>query len=176
MYIHIHNKGFVAENTWPPSHHVGQFDVEKSVLFCVFRVWELTRRPSLRSSAPETARSCWRSRRFTKRVSPTSANSTSTRRELRAPKWRTTKKRLTCTSESCSSSLNFLPSVFKKELDKDVAGDTSGNFAKLLLALVQVDPPQTDDGLTLKTFVKLRPHQTFVQRTSLTRRYGDHQS
>lgn len=28
--------------------------------------------------------------------------------------------------------------VFKKELDKDVAGDTSGNFAKLLLALVQV--------------------------------------
>lgn len=27
--------------------------------------------------------------------------------------------------------------VFKKELDKDVAGDTSGNFAKLLLALVQ---------------------------------------
>lgn len=28
--------------------------------------------------------------------------------------------------------------MFKKELDKDVAGDTSGNFAKLLLALVQV--------------------------------------
>lgn len=28
--------------------------------------------------------------------------------------------------------------VFKKELEKDVAGDTSGNFAKLLLALVQV--------------------------------------
>uniref|UniRef100_A0A3P8QEW3 Annexin n=1 Tax=Astatotilapia calliptera TaxID=8154 RepID=A0A3P8QEW3_ASTCA len=28
--------------------------------------------------------------------------------------------------------------LFKKELDKDVAGDTSGNFAKLLLALVQV--------------------------------------
>ncbi|KAJ0001892.1 hypothetical protein NQD34_001688 [Periophthalmus magnuspinnatus] len=27
--------------------------------------------------------------------------------------------------------------MFKKELDKDVAGDTSGNFAKLLLALVQ---------------------------------------
>uniref|UniRef100_A0A669CDY3 Annexin n=1 Tax=Oreochromis niloticus TaxID=8128 RepID=A0A669CDY3_ORENI len=27
--------------------------------------------------------------------------------------------------------------VFKKELEKDVAGDTSGNFAKLLLALVQ---------------------------------------
>ncbi|CAF98311.1 unnamed protein product [Tetraodon nigroviridis] len=27
--------------------------------------------------------------------------------------------------------------LFKKELDKDVAGDTSGNFAKLLLALVQ---------------------------------------
>lgn len=28
--------------------------------------------------------------------------------------------------------------VFKKDLEKDVAGDTSGNFAKLLLALVQV--------------------------------------
>lgn len=28
--------------------------------------------------------------------------------------------------------------MFKKELDKDIAGDTSGNFAKLLLALVQV--------------------------------------
>lgn len=28
--------------------------------------------------------------------------------------------------------------MFKKDLDKDVAGDTSGNFAKLLLALVQV--------------------------------------
>ncbi|CAF92129.1 unnamed protein product [Tetraodon nigroviridis] len=27
--------------------------------------------------------------------------------------------------------------VFRKELDKDIAGDTSGNFAKLLLALVQ---------------------------------------
>lgn len=32
----------------------------------------------------------------------------------------------------------FLSSVFKKELDKDIAGDTSGDFAKLLLALVQV--------------------------------------
>lgn len=29
--------------------------------------------------------------------------------------------------------------MFKKELDKDVAGDTSGNFAKLLLALVQTN-------------------------------------
>lgn len=28
--------------------------------------------------------------------------------------------------------------VFKHDLEKDVAGDTSGNFAKLLLALVQV--------------------------------------
>uniref|UniRef100_A0A3Q4AEW0 Annexin n=1 Tax=Mola mola TaxID=94237 RepID=A0A3Q4AEW0_MOLML len=28
--------------------------------------------------------------------------------------------------------------TFKKDLDKDVAGDTSGNFAKLLLALVQI--------------------------------------
>ena len=28
--------------------------------------------------------------------------------------------------------------MFKKDLDKDVKGDTSGNFAKLLLALVQV--------------------------------------
>lgn len=33
---------------------------------------------------------------------------------------------------------NLIFIVFKKELDKDVAGDTSGNFAKLLLALVQV--------------------------------------
>uniref|UniRef100_A0A3B4AGJ5 Annexin n=1 Tax=Periophthalmus magnuspinnatus TaxID=409849 RepID=A0A3B4AGJ5_9GOBI len=32
---------------------------------------------------------------------------------------------------------HFYRMVFKKELDKDVAGDTSGNFAKLLLALVQ---------------------------------------
>lgn len=32
----------------------------------------------------------------------------------------------------------LFPTVFKKELEKDVAGDTSGNFAKLLLALVQV--------------------------------------
>lgn len=31
-----------------------------------------------------------------------------------------------------------LPEVFKKELEKDVAGDTSGNFAKLLMALLQV--------------------------------------
>lgn len=28
--------------------------------------------------------------------------------------------------------------VFKKDLEKDVAGDTSGDVAKLLLALVQV--------------------------------------
>lgn len=34
--------------------------------------------------------------------------------------------------------LALLSAVFRKELDKDVAGDTSGNFAKLLLALVQV--------------------------------------
>lgn len=32
----------------------------------------------------------------------------------------------------------FVSEVFKKDLEKDVAGDTSGNFAKLLLALVQV--------------------------------------
>lgn len=36
----------------------------------------------------------------------------------------------------------LLPTVFKKDLEKDVAGDTSGNFAKLLLALVQVRPAQ----------------------------------
>ena len=34
----------------------------------------------------------------------------------------------------------FRFAVFKKELEKDVSGDTSGDFAKLLLALVQVDP------------------------------------
>lgn len=32
----------------------------------------------------------------------------------------------------------LFPTVFKKDLHKDVAGDTSGNFEKLLLALVQV--------------------------------------
>uniref|UniRef100_A0A3Q3VZI4 Annexin n=1 Tax=Mola mola TaxID=94237 RepID=A0A3Q3VZI4_MOLML len=44
----------------------------------------------------------------------------------------------------CSRSTNELVTIkkvyselFKKELEKDVAGDTSGNFAKLLLALVQ---------------------------------------
>ncbi|KAK1891464.1 Annexin A2 [Dissostichus eleginoides] len=31
--------------------------------------------------------------------------------------------------------------MFKKELDKEVAGDTSGDFAKLLLALVQSYSP-----------------------------------
>lgn len=31
-----------------------------------------------------------------------------------------------------------LSEVFKKELEKDVAGDTSGSFAKLLMALLQV--------------------------------------
>lgn len=31
-----------------------------------------------------------------------------------------------------------LIAVFKKDLEKDVAGDTSGDFAKLLLALVEV--------------------------------------
>lgn len=34
--------------------------------------------------------------------------------------------------------LLFLSAAFKKDLEKDVAGDTSGDFAKLLLALVQV--------------------------------------
>lgn len=28
--------------------------------------------------------------------------------------------------------------VFKKDLEKDVAGDTSGDFCKLLLALIEV--------------------------------------
>lgn len=32
-----------------------------------------------------------------------------------------------------------MSAAFKKELEKDVAGDTSGDFAKLLLALVQVE-------------------------------------
>lgn len=32
----------------------------------------------------------------------------------------------------------FVCAVFKKDLEKDVAGDTSGDFAKLLLALVAV--------------------------------------
>ncbi|XP_054881124.1 annexin A2-like [Poeciliopsis prolifica] len=33
--------------------------------------------------------------------------------------------------------LYLVSAVFKKELEKDISGDTSGNFAKLLLALVQ---------------------------------------
>ncbi|XP_028287730.1 annexin A2-A-like [Parambassis ranga] len=36
---------------------------------------------------------------------------------------------------------NVYKELFKKELEKDVAGDTSGNFAKLLLALVQTNRP-----------------------------------
>lgn len=41
--------------------------------------------------------------------------------------------------ESCVIKLSESSlTVFKKDLHKDVAGDTSGNFAKLLLALVEV--------------------------------------
>ncbi|MEQ2274343.1 Annexin A2-A, partial [Xenotaenia resolanae] len=36
--------------------------------------------------------------------------------------------------------------MFKKELEKDIAGDTSGDFAKLLLALVQVPQNQEWDS------------------------------
>lgn len=35
--------------------------------------------------------------------------------------------------------------MFKKELEKDIAGDTSGDFAKLLLALVQVPQNQNQN-------------------------------
>lgn len=49
----------------------------------------------------------------------------------------------------CSRSNNELVEIkkvykelFKKEVEKDVAGDTSGNFAKLLLALVQTKRPE----------------------------------
>lgn len=39
---------------------------------------------------------------------------------------------------SLQTQLLLCVAVFKKDLEKDVAGDTSGNFAKLLLALVEV--------------------------------------
>lgn len=40
-------------------------------------------------------------------------------------------------SEELTEIKKVYKEMFKKDLDKDVAGDTSGNFAKLLLALVQ---------------------------------------
>uniref|UniRef100_A0A674P4F2 Annexin n=1 Tax=Takifugu rubripes TaxID=31033 RepID=A0A674P4F2_TAKRU len=40
-------------------------------------------------------------------------------------------------NEELTEIKKFYREMFKKELDKDIAGDTSGNFAKLLLALVQ---------------------------------------
>ncbi|XP_029009498.1 annexin A2-like [Betta splendens] len=42
--------------------------------------------------------------------------------------------------------------LFKKELEKDVAGDTSGNFAKLLLALVQT---KRDDPSSIVDYDKI---------------------
>ncbi|XP_056134097.1 annexin A2-A-like [Lampris incognitus] len=41
------------------------------------------------------------------------------------------------TSDELAEIKMIYKDMFKKELEKDVAGDTSGNFAKLLLALVQ---------------------------------------
>ncbi|XP_037538839.1 annexin A2-A [Nematolebias whitei] len=42
--------------------------------------------------------------------------------------------------------------LFKKDLEKDVAGDTSGNFAKLLLALVQTN---RDESSSIVDFEKI---------------------
>lgn len=42
--------------------------------------------------------------------------------------------------------------IFKKELEKDVAGDTSGNFAKLLLALVET---RRDEPSNVIDYVKI---------------------
>lgn len=78
-----------------------------------FRAWGQTRRPSSRSCAPGAPKRCWKSRRSTEKV----------RLVLRPGRG------LRLSAVLCS--------VFRKELDKDIAGDTSGDFAKLLLALVQ---------------------------------------
>lgn len=46
-----------------------------------------------------------------------------------------------CKKERRNINLNqpfFLVIVFKKDLEKDVAGDTSGDFCRLLLSLVEV--------------------------------------
>lgn len=124
------------------------------------RDWEQTRRRSSRSSAPGATRKWRRSRRFTKRVRCCSSAGCSNRSEtmtssgccylffrlfgLNCPIWaQTLAFSYVYSCYGCfswSSRLLFLPAVFKKELEKDVAGDTSGDFAKLLLALVQVDP------------------------------------
>uniref|UniRef100_A0AAQ6AGG0 Annexin n=1 Tax=Amphiprion ocellaris TaxID=80972 RepID=A0AAQ6AGG0_AMPOC len=56
--------------------------------------------------------------------------------------------------------------MFKKELDKDVAGDTSGNFAKLLLALVQTrrdEPSNVVDYQTIDEDARLL-YEAGVQR------------
>lgn len=51
--------------------------------------------------------------------------------------------------------LALLPSVFKKDLEKDIAGDTSGNFAKLLLALFQVASTLTPQQTVMITQFKM---------------------
>lgn len=57
--------------------------------------------------------------------------------------------------------LALLPSVFKKELDKDITGDTSGNFAKLLLALVQVASMLTHANTTVERKSKCYSSHTY---------------
>lgn len=55
--------------------------------------------------------------------------------------------------------------VFKKELEKDVAGDTSGNFAKLLLALVQVrfvNAHRTYDSYHLSLYSRNWPESRLI--------------
>ncbi|KAK0131188.1 Annexin A2 [Merluccius polli] len=89
------------------------------------------KRPSLRSYAPGAAKSSQRSNGFTKKASTTIYI------------FKFVKKTnlvlqnvcLLLQHENIKVSHGF--PVFKKELEKDVAGDTSGDFAKLLMALVQ---------------------------------------
>ena len=52
--------------------------------------------------------------------------------------------------------------VFKKDLDKDVAGDTSRNFAKLLLALVQVTFTVSCLKGEIRTKTQSPLNQTFI--------------
>lgn len=60
--------------------------------------------------------------------------------------------------------LALLPSVFKKELDKDITGDTSGNFAKLLLALVQVASMLTHANTTVERHYHANQNVTAPKR------------
>lgn len=128
-----------------------------------FRAWEQTRKRWLRFCAHAATTSWWKSRRSTWRVSANSPRhshkglqiccnlfecvtqkscadsrgSTHPWKGLCPLVW-FAKLELWTLFDHCVWAINIRSSVFKKSLDDDVKGDTSGNFAKLLLALVQV--------------------------------------